>query len=1147
MAATGTTPSELIIDINNVIRSKDQPNTITPDTHSGLLDNMVKVLSADTYVNSAEYTQSASTITFTNTSGGTFDVTILPATDDVIYVSDSTGNDSTGAIGSKQTAFKTISGAVDYANASGYTGDTALIYVSSDTYTDDDIAYNGNFYFEEGAVVYSTPRNTADLKKVLFLFGTWNGVTNNTTKCSILGRGTFITDFCLDGNCWDLNPFFIQGSGVELYVEAKSIEGYTSQAFNVTGSNNKVTGHIGKIYSQFHLGGNKTFYIEGTGLEVNMTVDELIFESVSGTTFSNSQGLTITNPEDSNIILNIKKISLDVADNTGSHGIMVWEYTDLDASNSEVVVNSELLQSTSNGIYQLDVSSGKYIFNIDKIDATEDGILFLNRVNEANQNAERGFTSTFNGDIESSAGNAIHISRQSQVGARHHFNGNFISYADDTPAIIVSENDGEMYFDGIFRAFGSGSTSNAFSITAALDNNIKIRNGIAQTEGAETFTSSVANTVDILGSLSLSHEANSAVTFTGSYELSGKTHVSELNIANVGSGTSVTNLGIDASGNIVSGITGGGTFTGNTSASCISDLYVSNIYGCSPVRFHNSIILNENDSFTGETSFINGSNNVSYGGYSGASTGTSVTILSEGFESGWSGSLPSGWSSVNTSGYDAFSNLNYTQTGNCGFCPSPRTGSGAIEILAYLASGQNYFIYDGFSTINMDSATISWYGANDSSIELTFELSNDGVSWSAMTFTDVTNNGQYQLVSIDIPDTYLNQPSVKMRWGWDDIGIGDGSYAIDDLLIEGLSGVTEGNLVNGTYRNISINGNNNVLTGLELSGITMLGDGMTGNTNNSLYINKNIYFKDQLVSYYEGRNIVLTVDSEDKINLKTLDAFIISGSGTNSIVLANNLNTASGVSATALGNLNESSGDYSFTKGRSNTASGLHSSAEGGGTTASGLNSHAEGGGTTASGAQSHAEGNSTKATNSMAHAEGWRTTASALVAHSEGYETTASGSYSHAEGGDTISSGLASHAGGYGSASGKVIASGHTSFIHMRNTSSNNLGSYGDYSAIIGGLNNNINTGSTNSAIIGGSGNTINSDVVNSTILGGSNITATTSNTVFFEKLHMTNVPAYDDDADAGSSGLTTGDVYQTTGAGASPLNVAGILMIKQ
>lgn len=44
-----------------------------------------------------------------------------------------------------------------------------------------------------------------------------------------------------------------------------------------------------------------------------------------------------------------------------------------------------------------------------------------------------------------------------------------------------------------------------------------------------------------------------------------------------------------------------------------------------------------------------------------------------------------------------------------------------------------------------------------------------------------------------------------------------------------------------------------------------------------------------------------------------------------------------------------------------------------------------------------------------------------------------------------------------------------------------------------------------------------------------------------------MLGVPAYDDDAAAGAGGLTTGDLYQTTGSGAAPLNVAGILMIKQ
>ena len=44
---------------------------------------------------------------------------------------------------------------------------------------------------------------------------------------------------------------------------------------------------------------------------------------------------------------------------------------------------------------------------------------------------------------------------------------------------------------------------------------------------------------------------------------------------------------------------------------------------------------------------------------------------------------------------------------------------------------------------------------------------------------------------------------------------------------------------------------------------------------------------------------------------------------------------------------------------------------------------------------------------------------------------------------------------------------------------------------------------------------------------------------------ISLATLPAFDDDTDASS--LDTGDFYQTTGSGASPLNVAGIIMIKQ
>ena len=65
---------------------------------------------------------------------------------------------------------------------------------------------------------------------------------------------------------------------------------------------------------------------------------------------------------------------------------------------------------------------------------------------------------------------------------------------------------------------------------------------------------------------------------------SNTVYVPNLNIGTIGTGTSVNNLGIDVNGNVVSG----STYTGNTSGDCISDLYLTNLYGCSPLHIEPS-------------------------------------------------------------------------------------------------------------------------------------------------------------------------------------------------------------------------------------------------------------------------------------------------------------------------------------------------------------------------------------------------------------------------------------------------------------------------------------------------------------------------------------------------------------------------------
>ena len=96
-----------------------------------------------------------------------------------------------------------------------------------------------------------------------------------------------------------------------------------------------------------------------------------------------------------------------------------------------------------------------------------------------------------------------------------------------------------------------------------------------------------------------------------------------LNISTIGGGTPQINLGLDSSGNVVTGTTGGGTFTGNTSGDCITDLYVSNIYGCSPITVNDSI-QSVTSSATGTTSFAFGFQTKAHGNYS-HSEGTNTT------------------------------------------------------------------------------------------------------------------------------------------------------------------------------------------------------------------------------------------------------------------------------------------------------------------------------------------------------------------------------------------------------------------------------------------------------------------------------------------------------------------------------------------
>jgi len=91
--------------------------------------------------------------------------------------------------------------------------------------------------------------------------------------------------------------------------------------------------------------------------------------------------------------------------------------------------------------------------------------------------------------------------------------------------------------------------------------------------------------------------------------LSGLT-AQTLTIGSLVSGTPIFSLGLDSSGNVVSGTTGAPPFTGNTSASCINELWVSNISGCSPVTIGTPAVFNQSVDVYGDLTAVAGTGNI---------------------------------------------------------------------------------------------------------------------------------------------------------------------------------------------------------------------------------------------------------------------------------------------------------------------------------------------------------------------------------------------------------------------------------------------------------------------------------------------------------------------------------------------------------
>jgi len=148
------------------------------------------------------------------------------------------------------------------------------------------------------------------------------------------------------------------------------------------------------------------------------------------------------------------------------------------------------------------------------------------------------------------------------------------------------------------KALGSSSHSEGTGTIASGDNSHT--EGFGTTAGGDTSHAGGFNST-VSGKNSFIHSTDSLLTGDNSVLLGGNgltgttdntVFVPTLNInALVFDASPVNVLGVDTNGNVVS-TTVNSEFTGNTSGTCINELWVSNISGCSPVTIGTEVVTN---------------------------------------------------------------------------------------------------------------------------------------------------------------------------------------------------------------------------------------------------------------------------------------------------------------------------------------------------------------------------------------------------------------------------------------------------------------------------------------------------------------------------------------------------------------------------
>ena len=262
-------------------------------------------------------------------------------------------------------------------------------------------------------------------------------------------------------------------------------------------------------------------------------------------------------------------------------------------SHSSIVGGNDILGTTDNTVYTPNLTvRGDYVLHSDEVlevgdvpgslESTMKGSYTefnhnLTTANVISNSNTSGFTSVIIGDLSN-------YPTKKSYGFISYYNSEFTRTG--TPPVGTDFNRGKLVFKASEDAVGMVINPRAGDPTAPLWFEMDGRSVMKlQGDGAGKATLGIAMSEDGTETASANLQIGGTGT-TGTFKYID---------GNEQSGYVLTS---DADGNATwqvssaSGGTGGGTFTGNTSGDCITDLYLTNLYGCSPITVHDTITYN---------------------------------------------------------------------------------------------------------------------------------------------------------------------------------------------------------------------------------------------------------------------------------------------------------------------------------------------------------------------------------------------------------------------------------------------------------------------------------------------------------------------------------------------------------------------------